>query len=53
MSHASAKVYCKAMDHRAHLVEIKTQEIQTFVERLENLNSNYGWWLGGSDQAKV
>ena len=53
MSQASANAYCKSLDQRAHLAEIKTQEIQTFVAGLADLQSSYYWWLGGSDQAKV
>ena len=53
MSYASAKAYCKSLDQRAHLAEIKTQEIQTFVESLPDFQSYHRWWLGGSDQAKV
>ena len=53
MSYASAQNYCKSLDGRAHLVEIRTQEIQTFVRGLKDLQSHTYWWLGGSDQAKV
>ena len=53
MSQANAKAYCKSLDGRAHLAEIRTQEIQTFVEGLEDLQSHYRWWLGGNDQATV
>ena len=53
MTQANAKAYCKSLDHRAHLVEIRTQEIQKFVEGLEDFQSHGYWWLGGSDQAKV
>ena len=58
MSQANAKAYCKSLDQRAHLAEIKTQEIQTFVEGLADLQSydywgaDY-WWLGGNDKAQV
>ena len=52
INHTSAQNYCKSLDKRAHLAEIRTQEIQTFLEGLENLQSNH-WWLGGNDQAKV
>ena len=53
MSHASSKDYCKTLDGRAHLAEIRNQEIQEFVEGLQDLNSHTNWWLGGSDQAEV
>ena len=53
MSHAGAQDYCKSLDERAHLAEIKTQEIQTFVEGLEDLQYFPSWWLGGNDQATV
>ena len=53
MDQASAQAYCKILDRRAHLAEIKAQEIQTFVAGLPDLQSHWGWWLGGSDQAKV
>ena len=53
MSQADAQDYCKSLDQRAHLAEIKTQEIQTFVESLLDLQSHYLWWLGGNDQATV
>ena len=53
MSYASAKAYCKSLDKRAHLVEIRTQDIQQFVEGLEDLKSHTFWWLGGDDQAEV
>ena len=52
MSQADAQDYCKSLDQRAHLVEIRTQEIQEFVLGLADFQSN-DWWLGGSDQAKV
>ena len=53
MSHAGAQDYCKSLDKRAHLAEIKTQEVQEFVGGLADLQSHHSWWLGGSDQAKV
>ena len=53
MSQADAQDYCKSLDQRAHLAEIKTQEIQAFVEGLLDLQSHYFWWLGGNDQATV
>ena len=53
MSYASAKAYCKSLDQRAHLAEIKTQEVQEFLGGLPDLQSYPYWWLGGSDQAKV
>ena len=53
MSQANAKAYCQSLNGRAHLVEIRTQEIQEFVEGLEDLQSHRYWWLGGNDQAKV
>ena len=53
MTQANAKAYCKSLDQRAHLAEIRTQEIQKFVEGLKDLQSNHSWWLGGSDKAKV
>ena len=55
MSYASAKAYCKSFDRRAHLVEIKTRQIQTFVAGLRALQSHSWpyWWLGASKQATV
>ena len=53
MSQADAQDYCKSLDKRAHLAEIKTQEIQTFVVGLPDLQSHPYWWLGGNDQATV
>ena len=53
MSYASAKDYCKSLDQRAHLAEIRTQEIQEFVEDLEDLQSHPDWWLGGIDKVQV
>ena len=53
MSQASAKAYCTSLDHRAHLAEIRTQEMQTFVEGLLDLQSHTWWWLGGNDNAQV
>ena len=55
MNQFSANAYCKSLDERAHLAEIKTQEIQTFVEGLADLQSydNDYWWLGGNDMAQV
>ena len=53
MSHASAMAYCTSLDTRAHLAEIKTSNIQEFLEGLQDLKSYLYWWLGGSDQAKV
>ena len=50
---ANAKAYCKSLDERAHLAEIRTQEIQEFVEGLLDLQSWNWWWIGGSDQAQV
>ena len=52
MDQANAKNYCKSLDKRAHLVEIRTQEIQTFVEGLD-LSSHPWWWMGGTDQLNV
>ena len=53
MHYASAKAYCTSLDGRAHLAEIRTQEIQEFIEDLLVLQSHPRWWLGGNDQAKV
>ena len=54
MSHSGAKAYCKSLDRRAHLTEIRTREIQTFVEGLLEHYLNYGrWWLGGNDKYQV
>ena len=53
MSYASAKNYCESLDERAHLAEIKTKEIQKYVERLEHINSADWWWLGGTKQVSV
>ena len=53
MNKTNAEAYCKSLYGRAHLAEIKTQEIQTFVEGLADLQSHAYWWLGGNDQATV
>ena len=53
MSHASAKAYCKSLDGRAHLAEIRTQEIQNLVVGLRDFKSYSYWWLGGNDLLKV
>ena len=53
MNQTSAKAYCESLDGRAHLAEIRTQEIQEFVESLPDLQSYTYWWLGGNDQATV
>ena len=53
MSQANATAYCKSLDKRAHLAEIKTQEIQTIIEGLEHFQSHDWWWLGGNDKAQV
>ena len=52
MHYASAKAYCTSLDGRAHLAEIRTQEIQTFVAGLPELQSQ-SYWLGANDQATV
>ena len=53
MVYASAQDYCKSLDGRAHLAEIRTQEIQEFLDGLEDLQSYRNWWLGGNDEEKV
>ena len=53
MNQPSAKAYCKSLDQRAHLAEIRTQEIQEFVEDLADIQSHPDWWLGGIDKAQV
>ena len=53
MNQTSAKAYCESLDGRAQLAEIKTQEIQEFVEGLDDLQSHDHWWLGGNDKAQV
>ena len=53
MNQFSANAYCKSLDEKAHLAEIKTQEIKTFVVGLPDLESHSWWWLGGNDQATV
>ena len=53
MTYSNAKNYCKSLDKRARLAEIKTQEIQTFVEGLKDINSANWWWLGGTKQVKL
>ena len=52
MTQANAQAYCTSLDQRAHLVEIRTQEIQEFVEGLADLQSNKYWWLGGNDKVR-
>ena len=57
MSQLWANAYCKRLDRRAHLAEIRTWQIQEFVSGLEDLNDrnwyNHFWWLGGSDRSRV
>ena len=48
MTYDDAKVYCKSLDERAHLVEIYTLRMQKFVERLKDIKSNDYWWMGGT-----
>ena len=52
MNYFDAKNFCKSLDIRSHLVEIRSQEIQTFVETLD-LSSNGHWWIGATDQQEV
>ena len=52
MSYSDAKKFCKSLDNRAHLVEIRSQEIQNFDESLD-LSSNGVWWMGATHQEKV
>ena len=33
MSYSSAWQYCKSLDDRAHLAEIRTADIQKFIEK--------------------
>ena len=33
MNHTAAKKYCKSLDDRAHLAEIRTPDILKFIER--------------------
>ena len=49
---ATAKTFCKSLDQRAHLVEIRTQEIQKYVQELD-LTSHGQWWIGATYQLKV
>ena len=57
MTHESAQDYCKSLDERAQLAEIRSQEIQEFVARDVDLvyyyGQDYDWWLGGNDKAEV
>ena len=53
MTYFKAKAYCKSLPQRAHLVELRTQEIQGFVVGLPDFKSYSHWWLGGNYQAKV
>ena len=52
MKYSDAKNFCKSLNIRSHLVEIRSQEIQTFVETLD-LSSNGHWWIGATDQQEV
>ena len=52
MNYFDAKNFCKSLDIRSHLVEIRSQEIQNFVENLD-LSSNGQWWIGALDQQEV
>ena len=47
MAYYAANDYCKSLDERAHLAEIRNPEIQEFIEGLmKNVSPKY-WWLGG------
>ena len=52
MTYAKAKTYCKSLDPRAHLIEIRAWEIQRFIEGLKDIKTTK-WWLGATDQTKV
>ena len=45
MTYASAQNYCKSLDQRAHLVEIRNLEIQEFIRNID-LSSHKYWWTG-------
>ena len=51
MSYDSAQAYCKDLDRRAHLAEIRNQEIQELIEDLLDWQTYSFFWLGG--KAKV
>ena len=53
MSYDNARNYCKSLDRRAHLAEIRNQEIQEFVQNLKDLKTHSYWVLGGRDSLKV
>ena len=50
MSYFGAQKYCKSLDRRAHLVEVRSKDIQTFIESLKDFHY---FFLGGSDRSKV
>lgn len=52
MSHDDADKFCKIMDHRAHLIEIHSLEIQKIVESF-NVSSHHRFWIGATDQLEV
>ena len=57
MNQTSAQNICKWLDITAHLAEIRTKEIQDFIQdfvlSLDYLQSHNYWWLGGNDKAQV
>ena len=52
--------YCQSLDKRAHLAEIRTQEIMSFISSQSkdlmlsgSIESYNTWWIGGTDLQKV
>ena len=52
MSHDQAKKFCQLLDKKAHLLEIRTFEIQEFIGKLDLSSISY-WWIGATDLQKV
>ena len=52
MTESEAEKHCQSLDFRAHLVEIRTKEIQSFIENQKGI-AGHAWWIGASDEEKV
>ena len=48
MTQSEAESYCRAMDDRAHLAEVRTEEIQHFLEKQPGFNE-IDWWIGATN----